>query len=49
MRIVSGFSNVSVIIGMAGRQVSITTKPVSCPYLGIQVKKTKDAAVVSLR
>lgn len=49
MRIVSGFNNVSVSIGMAGSQVSITTKPVSCPYLGIQVKKTKDAAAVSLR
>lgn len=48
MRIVSGLSNVSVKSWMVGSQVGITTKLVSRPYLDIQVKKTKDAAAVSL-
>lgn len=49
MRIVSSFSNASVIIATAGSQVSTTAEPVSRPYLDIQLQKTKDAAEVSLR
>lgn len=49
IHIVRGVSNNLVIIGTAGYQVSITTKLVSRPYLGVQVKKTKDAVAVSLR
>lgn len=49
LRFIRSVSAVSAIAAMKCRQVSITTKLVSCPYLDIQLQKTKDDAAVSLR
>lgn len=49
LRFIRSVSAVSAIAAMKCRQVNITTKLVSCPYLDIQLQKTKDDAAVSLR
>lgn len=48
-RTVNGLSGVSELLGVTGGDVSIADPLVSRPYLGVQLRKTKDAAAVSPR
>lgn len=49
LRNVTGTGTVNVIEGMAGSRRGVTAEVDKHPYLGFQLQKTKDAAVVSLR